>query len=66
MNKGLKLKEVNIKDFKMFKDFKINFTDKNDNPLPIIILAGINGSGKTTLLEVIYSFKKIDLQNLMV
>ncbi|MDQ7086059.1 MAG: ATP-binding protein [Sulfurovum sp.] len=39
----------------MFKDFDISFVDKNDEPLPIIILAGVNGSGKTSLLESLYN-----------
>lgn len=47
----MKIRELYIEDYKMFKDFKIDFVDKNKNPLPIIILAGVNGSGKTTLLE---------------
>ena len=51
ISKGLKLVELHIDNYKIFKDFTISFTDKNHEPLPIIILAGINGSGKTTLLE---------------
>ncbi len=51
ISEGLKLKELFIKNYKIFQDFTISFTDKNQEPLPIIILAGINGSGKTTLLE---------------
>jgi len=39
----------------MFKDFDISFVDKDDNALPIIVLAGVNGSGKTTLLEYIHN-----------
>jgi len=53
VNKGLKLKEVTIEDYKLFQDFKINFVDSQDNPLPLIVIAGINGTGKTTLLEYI-------------
>jgi len=54
INKGLKLKELYVEKFKILKDFKISFCDKNGNPLPIIVLAGINGSGKSTLLETIF------------
>ncbi len=50
----IKIKELYIDDYKMFKDFTIKFTDKNDTPLPIIVIAGINGTGKTTLMEYIY------------
>ena len=42
----------------MFKNFDINFVDKDDKPLPIIVLAGVNGSGKTTLLEYVYDYMK--------
>jgi len=60
LNKGFKIDSVNIKNHKMFRDFKISFTDSYDNPLPIIVIAGINGSGKTTLLEYIFSPKKLN------
>ena len=49
----MKLKNIHIEKYKKFQNFDIDFTDKNDNPLPIVIIAGINGSGKTTLLEYI-------------
>ena len=58
-NDSLKIREVNIAKYKIFKDFKINFTDENNKPLPIIVVAGINGSGKTTLLEYIKQFINI-------
>jgi len=47
----MKLRKLHIENYKMFKDFDIDFVDKDNKPLPIIILAGVNGSGKTTLLE---------------
>ena len=53
VDKGLRFKNIHIKNYKKFQNFDINFTDKNDNPLPLIVIAGINGSGKTTLLEYI-------------
>jgi len=57
----MKLRKLHIEDYKMFKDFDISFVDENDEPLPIIVLAGVNGSGKTSLLEFInqYNFLKI-------
>jgi len=58
-NDSLKIREVSIFNYKIFKDFKIDFTDKNDKPLPIVVVAGINGSGKTTLLEYIKYFRDI-------
>jgi predicted ATP-binding protein involved in virulence len=50
----MKLRKLHIEDYKMFKDFDISFVDENDEPLPIIVLAGVNGSGKTTLLEYVF------------
>jgi len=49
----MKLRKLHIENYKMFKDFDIDFVDKDNKPLPIIVLAGVNGSGKTTLLEYI-------------
>ncbi len=48
----MKIQEIHIEDYKIFKDFKIDFTD-NGEPLDIIVVAGINGSGKSSLLEFI-------------
>ena len=52
---GIKLRKLYIDDYNngMIKNFEIDFIDKDDKPLHIIVLAGINGSGKTTLLEYI-------------
>ena len=58
-NDSLKIREVSIHNYKIFKDFKIDFTDADDKPLPIVVIAGINGSGKTTLLEYIKDFSNI-------
>jgi len=52
----MKLRELHIEDYKMFKDFDIDFLDENDEALPIVVLAGVNGSGKTTLLEYLNDF----------
>ena len=53
----VKIKELFINNYKMFENFKINFTDEKDKVLPLIVIAGINGSGKTSLLELISNFK---------
>ena len=53
----VKIKELFINNYKMFENFKINFTDEKDKVLPLIVIAGINGSGKTSLLELISDFK---------
>jgi len=54
--RAMKLRKLHIEDYKMFKDFDIDFLDENDEALPIVVLAGVNGSGKTTLLEYIKNF----------
>lgn len=51
----MKIRKFEIKDYKIFKKINMDFTDKNDTPLPIIIIAGINGTGKTTILEYLYN-----------
>jgi AAA15 family ATPase/GTPase len=56
---SLKIREVSIFNYKIFKEFKIDFTDEKNKPLPIVVVAGINGSGKTTLLEYIKYFTDI-------
>jgi predicted ATP-binding protein involved in virulence len=56
----MKLRSLHIQDYKVFKNFDIDFLDSEDKPLPIVVLAGVNGSGKTTLLETIYN---VDVKN---
>jgi predicted ATPase len=59
----MKIKSIFIENYKVLKNFKIDFTNK-DGINPITILAGINGSGKTTLLEFIFeTFKKQNIAN---
>lgn len=60
----MKIKRLYIDNYKMFKKFDINFTDKDNNALPIIVIAGVNGSGKTTLLDFVieyFRYKKNEL-----
>ena len=61
----MKLRKLHIEDYKMFKDFNINFVDENDEALPIVVLAGVNGSGKTTLLEFISEslYREVNAKN---
>jgi len=47
----MQLKKLYVKDFKILKDFHIDFP--KDNKRCISIFIGINGSGKSTILEVI-------------
>lgn len=51
----MKIKNVNIIDYKVFKDFKIDFLNNKKEPLDLIVIAGINGTGKTTLLEYFFN-----------
>jgi AAA15 family ATPase/GTPase len=62
--KGLKISRIEIEKFKMFKNFSISF-QKDENILPIVVIAGSNGSGKTTLLQYIKEFteKHIEINN---
>ncbi len=46
----MKIRNLYIENYKIFKDFKIDFTYK-DKAQNIVAVAGINGSGKTTLLK---------------
>jgi len=51
----MKIRKIHIEDYKVFKDFDIDLTHNNE-PLNVVVVAGINGSGKTTLFELIYDF----------
>lgn len=51
----MKIKEINIKELKGFKDFKLSF-EKENKVLDLVVFIGSNGTGKTTLLEVIKDF----------
>ncbi len=46
----MKIKRIHIKNYKVFRDFTIDFTN-NGEVLNLVVLAGINGSGKTTLMR---------------
>ena len=45
----MKIKKLHIENYKVFRDFSIDFTN-NGEVQNLIVLAGINGSGKSTLL----------------
>ncbi|MDM8556700.1 AAA family ATPase [Desulfococcaceae bacterium HSG7] len=46
----MKIKQIYIKNHKIFKNFVLDLTD-NGKALNLIVIAGINGSGKTTLFR---------------
>jgi len=49
----MKIRKLTIKNYKMFDDLELDFTDSNGNPLDLIVLAGVNGSGKTSILSLL-------------
>ncbi len=55
----MKIKNIHIDKYKVFKNFDIDFLDSDKKPLNLIVLAGINGSGKTSLFEFIVDKFKI-------
>ncbi len=54
----MKIKQIYIKNHKIFKNFVLDLTH-NGKALNLIVIAGINGSGKTTLFQdfIYHSFK---------
>ena len=55
----MKVKSIQFKNHKVLKNLKIDFLDKEEKILDLIVLAGSNGSGKTNVLEGIYNRDKI-------
>ena len=52
---NIKVKNLNIKNFKGIKKLELDFTyQENDSILNNVVIYGINGSGKSTILEAIY------------
>ncbi len=49
----MKIRKLHLKNYKVFDDLELDFTDKNGETLNEIVIAGVNGSGKTTVLEFI-------------
>ena len=49
----MKIRKIKVKNYKMFDDLELDFTDSNDRALDTIVLAGINGSGKTSILQLL-------------
>ncbi len=49
----MKIKKLIVRNYKLFDDLELDFTDKKGEILDTIVLAGLNGSGKTTILELI-------------
>ncbi|MCK5536660.1 MAG: AAA family ATPase, partial [Bacteroidales bacterium] len=49
----MKIRKISIKNYKIFDNLDLDFTDNKGKTLDTIILAGVNGCGKTTLLQLI-------------
>ncbi len=51
----MKILSIEFENHPILGNLKLDFTDKNGNPMDTIILAGENGCGKTTILEELYN-----------
>lgn len=49
----MRICKIYIHDFQQFKDFTLDLTDPNGEPLEKVCLIGRNGTGKTTLLRIL-------------
>jgi predicted ATP-binding protein involved in virulence len=49
----MKIKQIKINSYKVLQNLEISFTDREENILDTVVIAGVNGTGKTTLLELI-------------
>ncbi|MCK9637518.1 MAG: AAA family ATPase [Methylobacter tundripaludum] len=49
----MKIRKIKIKNYKIFDDLELDFTDSDGRALDTIVLAGINGSGKTSILQLL-------------
>lgn len=47
----MKIKRLEIKNFRGIKDLTVDFTDSNGNALDLVAIAGNNASGKTSIIE---------------
>ena len=51
----MKILSIEFEKHPILGNLKLDFTDKNGNPVDTVILAGENGCGKTRILEELYS-----------
>ncbi len=51
----MKIKSINLKNYKKFKEQKIDFIDKNGKIMDMVVIVGNNGNGKSSVLQTIAS-----------
>lgn len=59
----MKIRKLHVKDFKVFDELELDFTDSDGDTLDVVVLAGVNGSGKTSilnLLQAIFSMEEVE------
>ncbi len=49
----MKIRKLQVKNYKMFGDLTSDFTDSDGNSSDVIVIAGINGTGKTSILQLL-------------
>lgn len=49
----MKIRKIKIKNYKIFDDLELDFTDSDGKALDTVVLAGINGCGKTSILQLL-------------
>lgn len=51
----MQLLSLSLEDHPGVGDLSITFTDEQDNPYPVIVVAGSNGTGKSAIFEAIFT-----------
>lgn len=64
----MKIRKIKIKNYKIFDELELDFTDSDGKVLDTIVLAGINGCGKTSILQLLQTifageFNHFGIQN---
>ncbi len=59
----MKIRRLHLKNYKVFDDLFLDFTDENGETLNEVVLAGLNGTGKTTILEFLKDFSDGNIKN---
>ncbi len=56
----MKIRKIKIKNYKIFDDLELDFTDSDGKALDTIVLAGINGCGKTSILQLLQTIFSVN------